>query len=179
MGAAAQGIDDPLGRWLTVPRTVAFICHEDFVLLLKRRKDSRIYPGCYNGVGGHLERGEDPASGIRREIAEETGLAVSNLRLRAIYNVDPGGQFGALLLMFTCVCRSRDLARSSHEGDLHWVRRMDLMSLPLVEDLPRILPRILEMADDDPPLYVHAGYDQQDRLELRIAQEASDCGQDR
>ncbi len=179
MGAAAQGIDDPQGRWLTVPRTVAFICHEDLVLLIKRRNDSPIYPGCYNGVGGHLERDEDPASGIRREIVEETGLVVSSLRLRAIYNIDPGGHSGVLLFVFTCVCKNRDLARSSPEGDLHWVHRKDIMSLPLVEDLPQILPKILEMADDDPPLYVHAGYDRQDQLQLRIAQEATPGGRDR
>ncbi len=179
MGAASQGADDQQGRWLTVPRTVAFVCHEDFVLLLKRRDDSRIHPGRYNGVGGHLERDEDPASGICREIVEETGLQVSGLRLRAIYNVDPGGQQGVSLFVFTCVSASRDLPEATSEGDLHWVHRKHILSLPLVDDLPYILPTILEMPKEDAPLFVHAGYDRQNKLELRIWQDDSDCGRGR
>ena len=73
-----MGADDQdaraAGRWLVVPRTLAFIRNGDDVLMMRRRADSRIYPGRYNGVGGHLERDEDPLTGVRREIREETGL---------------------------------------------------------------------------------------------------------
>lgn len=179
MSAALQGAEDRQGRWLTIPRTVAFVCHGDSVLMIKRREDSRIFPGRYNGVGGHLERDEDPASGVCREIAEETGLRVSGLRLRAIYNIDPGGQQGVTLFVFTCVSASRDLPETGPEGALRWVQRKQVMSLPLVDDLPLILPAILEMTEDDAPLFVHAAYDRQDKLELRVWQGAPDCGRDR
>ena len=177
MGAALQGTDDHRGRWLTVPRTVAFVCHEDSVLMIKRRQDSRIYPGRYNGVGGHLERDEDPATGVRREILEETGLEVSQLRLRAVYNIDPGSHTGVLLFVFTCVCQCQTPAGPTPEGELQWVSREHLQSLPLVEDLPQMLPLILDMADDAPPLFAHASYDRNDKLQLRISQVGADLGQ--
>jgi len=169
VGAADQGAAEAAGRWLTIPRTLAFVCHGDEVLMLRRRADSRIYPGCYNGVGGHLERDEDPLSGIRREIREETGLQVMQLRLRAVYNVDPGGRNGVLLFVFTCCSATRALKPTTDEGALRWVPRATLLSLPLVEDLPQMLPALLEMAPDAPPLFVHAGYDRADSLCLRIA----------
>ncbi|MCY4022933.1 MAG: NUDIX domain-containing protein [Anaerolineaceae bacterium] len=177
MGAALQGADDNEGRWLTVPRTVAFVCHEESVLMIKRRQDSRVYPGRYNGVGGHLERDEDPASGVLREISEETGLEVSHLRLRAVYNIDPGGRQGVLLFVFTCTCDSPALSGPSQEGELHWILREDLQSLPLVEDLPQMLPLILDMADEAAPLFVHASYDCNDKLQLRISQVDTDVDQ--
>ena len=168
-----QGVNEVAGRWLTIPRTVAFVRNGDDVLMLRRSDDSRIYPGRYNGVGGHLKRDEDPLSGMRREILEETGLQVKQLRLRALYNIDSGGPQGVLLFVFTCQSPSRELCPTTPEGVLRWVPRHDLLSLPLVEDLPQMLPRVLDMAPDAPPFFVHSGYDHDDRLRLRIASEGA------
>ncbi len=173
MGATGQGIDKIAGRWLTIPRMVAFVRNGDDILMLRRSDDSRIYPGRYNGVGGHLERDEDPLSGIRREILEETGLQVMHLCLRALYNIDAGGHPGVLLFVFTCQSASRELCPATPEGFLRWVPRHELMSLPLVEDLPQMLPLVLDRAPDAPPLFVHSGYDSDDRLRLRIAPEGA------
>ena len=136
---------------------------------MRRRQDSRIYPGRYNGVGGHVERDEDPLTGVRREIFEETGLPVNRLRLRAIYHIDSGAEQGGLLFVFTCWSERRCLHAGSPEGSLHWVPREQLLALPLVEDLPTMLPRYLNMPDDDAPLFIHISYDQDDRPRLREA----------
>jgi len=64
MGAKDQGADATAGRWLVIPRTLCFVTHGDDVLLLKRAGHKRVYPGLYNGVGGHLERDEDPLTGL-------------------------------------------------------------------------------------------------------------------
>ncbi len=76
MGSHDQGADATAGRWLTIPRTLSFVTHGEEVLLLKRGPHRRVFPNKYNGVGGHLERDEDPLSGAIREIWEETGLEV-------------------------------------------------------------------------------------------------------
>jgi 8-oxo-dGTP diphosphatase len=168
MGAQEQGADATAGRWLVLPRTLCFVCNGDDVLLMQRAAHKRVFPGRYNGVGGHVERDEDPSTSARREIREETGLTVENLQLRAVYNIDAGAATGIVLFLFTCVSTSRDF-RDGPEGTLHWVPRAELNRLDLVEDLPLILPRVLAMSPDAPPLFVHVSYDARDRIQMRIA----------
>ena len=48
----------------------------DKVLMLHRPEGCRSYPGRWSLVAGKHEEGEDPLATARREIAEETGLAV-------------------------------------------------------------------------------------------------------
>src|SRR5262249_60327404 len=88
MGAEEQGADPNSGRWMVIPRTLCFVTNGGDVLLMKRAEHKRVFPGRYNGIGGHLERDEDPLSGALREIREETGLSVANIRWRAVYTED-------------------------------------------------------------------------------------------
>ncbi|MBC8099658.1 MAG: NUDIX domain-containing protein, partial [Armatimonadetes bacterium] len=128
-------------------------------------------PGRYNGVGGHIERDEDPYTSAKREILEETGLVVSRLRLRAVYNIDAGAASGVMLHVFTAISSQRAPLAESPEGTLYWIPIADLSAYDLVEDLPLILPRILAMPDDAPPLFVHVSYDERDQLVMQFAQQ--------
>lgn len=169
MGAREQGADAVEGRWLAIPRTLCFVLHGDDVLLIRRAAHRRVFPNRYNGVGGHIERDEDPLTGARREIREETGLDVTDLRLRAVYQIDAGASAGIILFIFTATSNSRDFMTDCEEGTLHWVARSRLMELDLVEDLPLILPRILNMDPGDTPWFVHVSYDSDDHLQMRFA----------
>lgn len=171
MGASEQGANATAGRWLTVPRTLCFILNGDDILLMKRAAHKRIFPNRYNGVGGHIERDEDPYSGAKREILEETGLQVHDLRLQAVYNIDAGEASGIILFVFTGYSTSREFVSDTEEGTLHWVSRMELAQLDLVEDLPLILPPILNQPEDSPPLFVHVSYDVDDQIVMRFAQD--------
>src|SRR5690606_20767915 len=168
MGANAQGAGATAGRWMTLPRTLCFVLNGDDVLLMKRGPHRRVFPNKYNGVGGHIERHDDPRRSARREIFEEPGLRVRDERLRAVYNIDAADASGILLLVFTAWSDSRELAECD-EGTLHWVPRAEVASLDLVEDLPELLPRVLSMPDDAPPLFVHVSYDAEDRIVMRFA----------
>jgi 8-oxo-dGTP diphosphatase len=168
MGAAQQGADATQGRWLTIPRTLCFVLNGSDVLLMKRAPHKRIFPNQYNGTGGHIERDEDPYTGAKREILEETGLTVQNLRLRAVYNIDTRQNTGIILFVFTGISDSREIQHDSEEGTLHWLPIDKLDGYDLVEDLPLILPRILAMPDDAPPLFVHVSYDSQDKIQMRF-----------
>lgn len=168
MGANDQGADATAGRWLTIPRTLCFVTHGDDVLLMKRAPDRRVYPNKYNGVGGHIERGEDPLSGALREIYEETGLVVGSILLCGISHIDAGQDTGILLMVFRAEAQSRDVVNST-EGSLEWVPQADVLSYDLVEDLPAILPRVLAMKPGDPPFFVHLSYDDADNLQLRFS----------
>ena len=98
MGAKEQGAGFSDGRWLALPRTLSFVLNGDDVLLMKRAAHKRVFPNRYNGLGGHIERDEDPFSAALREIEEESGLQVHSLRLRSIHNIDAGGETGVILL---------------------------------------------------------------------------------
>ena len=172
MGANQQGADATENRWLVMPRTLSFVLNGGAVLLMKRSPHRRVFPNQYNGLGGHIERDEDPASGALREIEEESGLNAHSLRLRSIHNIDAGQQSGILLFVYTAISDSRTTKRQSGEGKLEWVEQGRLHELDLVEDLPELLPRILKMSDDQPPMYIHASYDDSDRIQLRFRGES-------
>jgi 8-oxo-dGTP diphosphatase len=167
MGAKDQGADATAGRWLTIPRTLCFVTHGDDILLLKRAAHKRVYPGRYNGLGGHLERDEDPLTGAMREVLEETGLAVKSAEFCGVIHVDAGEDTGILVFVFKAEAASRQFA-DSDEGTLEWVPRARIGELPVVEDLPAMLARIF----DDPrplPFFAHSSYDSNDEQILAFA----------
>ncbi len=43
-----------------------------------------------------------------------------------------------------------------------------LADLPLVEDLPLLLPRILSMQPGEPPFFAHYSYDELGKLNIRF-----------
>jgi len=170
MGAKEQGANAIEGRWLTIPRSLCFVVNGDDVLLMKRAAHKRVFPNRYNGVGGHIERDEDPLTSARREILEETGLDVEDVRLRAVYNIDPGEATGILLFVFTATSRSRNVMQND-EGTLHWIPQNEVLNMDLVDDIPHILPRILEMRPTHPPLFVHVSYNKDDQIIMQFAEQ--------
>lgn len=174
MGAVDQGANATQGRWLTIPRTLCFVRNGDAILLMKRAPHKRIFPNRYNGLGGHIERDEDPYTGAEREIMEESGLVVTDLQLRSIHNIDVGDETGIILFVFTANCATRDITVESPEGTLEWVPINQLENYDLVEDLPIILPRILAMTEDHAPLYAHISYSDSDQIQIRYSREGRD-----
>lgn len=169
MGAQEQGASATDGRWLTLARTLCFVCNGDDVLLMKRAPHRRIFPNRYNGVGGHIERDEDPLTSARREIREETGLDVPDLRLCAVHNIDTGESTGILLFVFMGETDQRAVVADEREGTLHWIPRLAVLEVDLVEDLRVLLPHLLALPADAPPLFIHTSYDEQDQIRLRFA----------
>jgi 8-oxo-dGTP diphosphatase len=167
MGAHDQGADATSGRWLAIPRALCFVTHGDDVLLLKRGPDRRVFPNKYNGVGGHIERGENALEGALREIREETGLEVSSPLLCGVSHIDAGQAHGIILLIFRAVALTREVTESA-EGTLAWIPQAKVMEYDLVEDLPVLLPRVLEMAPGDPPFFVHLSYTERDEVRIRF-----------
>lgn len=136
-------------RYTMVPRTLSFLVQADQILLLRLPTDHPDWPGRFNGVGGHIERGEDAAGAARREIREETGLEAEELTLRGTVMIDTGGVPGIALYVFSGRAAGTPVANPL-AGEAVWVERVDLDDLPLVEDLPTLLPWVLDSGGGPP-----------------------------
>lgn len=171
MGSKEQGADATHGRWVVIARTLCFVFNGDSVLLMRRASHKRVFPNRYNGLGGHIERDEDPLTCAVREIHEESGLQVHDVRLRGVYNIDTGEASGIVLFIFSAMSDTREVSNETDEGTLEWVRLEDALKLDLVEDLPHILPRVFTMENAAPPFFAHVSYDEHDHIVMRFVGE--------
>ncbi len=169
MGREDQGVAKSQNRYRVIPRTLCFILKGDDVLLLRGGPQKRLWAGKYNGIGGHVEAGEDISTSVLREIREETGLSVHEVRLRLVVHADAGDPgVGIMIFVFTAVATTRDVT-PSEEGTLEWVPCDNLPLDNVVEDLPLLLPRLLAMSPSDPPFFAAYSYDEEDKLCVSFA----------
>lgn len=88
--------------------------------------------------GGHVEEGENFHDSVVREVLEETGLTITNARLVGIKHwPDKEGQ-RYLVFLYKATNFSGTL-RSTEEGEVRWVKKIDLPKMELAYDLLEIL----------------------------------------
>lgn len=111
--------------------TLCYITRGDEVLMLHRvKKKNDINKDKWIGIGGKFEGEETPDECLLREAKEETGLDLISWRCRGVVtfltNEMSEGEF---MYLFTCDEFSGELKTCS-EGDLQWVSRAFLDTLP-------------------------------------------------
>lgn len=126
--------------------TLCYVEREQQYLMLHRtKKEKDINKDKYIGIGGHIEHGESPEECILREAMEETGLKLIHPRLRGLitFVIDDLDEY---TFLYTCEEFEGEL-QECNEGDLEWIDKDKLDTLPLWEG-DKIFFRLLQERRD-------------------------------
>ena len=136
--------NNPIPMRLT---TLCYVERDGFWLMMHRtKKDQDENAEKWIGLGGHLEPGESPDECVRREIREESGLQVSDIRLRGIITFILPDWGDELTFLYTARTDTESLPECT-EGELKWVPVDDVLSLPLWEGDRVFLPLLQSRSD--------------------------------
>ena len=113
--------------------TLCYITRGDDVLMLHRvKKKNDINKDKWIGIGGKFEKDESPDECLLREAKEETGLTLTSWRCRGVVTFLNTQCEGEYMYLFTADGYEGSL-KECDEGDLQWVSREFLYSLPMWE----------------------------------------------
>ena len=100
-------------------------------ILVQDRKDPK-WPGI-TFPGGHVEPGESFVESAVREVREETGLEISDVRLCGVKQwTHENGDYRYIVFFFKTNSFSGTL-RSSEEGEVFWIDKKDLKDYTLAD----------------------------------------------
>ncbi|MBQ3491315.1 MAG: 8-oxo-dGTP diphosphatase [Oscillospiraceae bacterium] len=117
-----------------VNSTLCYITRGDEVLLLHRvKKENDVNKDKWIGIGGKFEGDETPDECLLREAKEETGLTLTNWKCRGVVTFLTNGPWdGEYMYLFTADGFEGTL-KDCDEGNLLWVSRAFLDTLPTWE----------------------------------------------
>lgn len=126
--------------------TLCYIYKDDECLMLHRtKKENDQSHDKWLGIGGKFEDKESPEDCALREIKEETGLTVTDYRYRGIVTFVSDEWETEYMHLFTADGFTGNIIECD-EGDLEWVKKKDVIKLPMWEG-DRIFLDLIERDD--------------------------------
>lgn len=125
--------------------TLCYIEKDDCYLMMHRiSKKNDVNAGKWIGVGGHFEENESPEDCLLREVYEETGLTLTQYRLRGIITFISKGFGCEYIHLYTADAFDGTLTEDCNEGILKWIPKSDISHLNLWEGDKIFLKLLLE-----------------------------------
>jgi 8-oxo-dGTP diphosphatase len=101
------------------------------LMIYRNKKSNDYHEGKWNGLGGKFEPGESPEECAAREIEEESGLRVRNLKMKGFITFPLfDGKDDWYVFLFTADYLDGELI-DSPEGHLEWILNEKLIEINL------------------------------------------------
>ncbi len=118
--------------------TTGVVLDRGKLLILKRKEDDDTYPGFWDCVGGHFEKGESAEACMLREAREESGQTMKIVRVGPLIEyLDDYGRAVAVPFILRPDPKKRVVL--SEHSDFKWVSLRKVPSKGLVPDLAKAL----------------------------------------
>jgi len=112
-------------------------------LVLRRTSSAPFNPNEWDFPGGELAFGEDVAKGIIREIKEESGLEVKDLKPFDVEShINEEGDFW-VTIAYTAKAISNKVALSFEHDEFKWLAAKDFLNLKSSAKLKRFVKKII------------------------------------
>lgn len=103
-----------------------------YLMLNRNKKKNDLNSGKWIGVGGKFESGESPDECLFREVKEETGYNLTSYRFRGVVTFVSDIAPTEYMFLYTADGFEGELTECD-EGELHWIDKERIFSLPLWE----------------------------------------------
>lgn len=103
-----------------------------YLMLHRTKKKNDPSHDLWMGVGGHFEKGESPEDCVLREVREETGLILTDYKLRGVVSFSDNDWYEYMFLYSAYGYEGK--VSDCNEGDLVWVdKEKAVTQLPIWE----------------------------------------------
>lgn len=127
-----------------------------YLMLHRTKKKNDQSKGKWLGVGGKMEPGESPEDCMRREVMEETGLAVTDYIFAGVITFISDVYESEHMFIYVVTGFTGELI-TCDEGDLAWIDKREVMALNLWEGDRIFLKLLLEERYGFSIRYVYQG----------------------
>ena len=137
-----------------------------YLMLYRNKEEGDLNEGFYMGVGGHLEPGETKEDALIREVWEETKLHVEEYKYQAkiYFSCD---DYDEIMHLYLVTKVSGELDLNCDEGDLSYIDKDKLSSLPMWEGDKYFLEKLMNNEDYFELKLVYKGRDLVECKELK------------
>ncbi|HNS65885.1 MAG TPA: NUDIX domain-containing protein [Candidatus Woesebacteria bacterium] len=127
-----------------------FVQKDGKYLMLHRNANKRIMPNVWMAPGGKREFNEGLFAATHREILEETGLTIKNLRIKATGNAYLKDLDQEVFFHFVFAdYAGGEVHQNPEDGELKWLTPEEIIELDnLLAEIKQVYPNIFDGTDD-------------------------------